>query len=88
MTTEWTRREGAVVSGIGRRGPRLDVTPRDPGLADFAGQWVAVKDGRVVASHPKASEVAKALLALGEDGEGAVLQRVAGPMEAVAIGMG
>ncbi len=76
------------MSAIGRRGPRLELTPRDPVLDEFAGQWVALKDGRVIASHPKASEVAKALLALGEAGEGAVLQRAAGPLEAVAIGMG
>lgn len=76
------------MSGIGRRGPRLDLIPRDPAVAAFPSQWVAVKDGRVIAHHPKASEVAKALLEMGEAGEGAVLQRSAGLLEAVAIGMG
>jgi Family of unknown function (DUF5678) len=62
--------------------PRLDV------LDDYAGEWVAVKDGKVIAHSPSSREVVRQMRKLGQKAQGAVLQRAAGSTEAPAVGLG
>lgn len=62
---------------------------RNPADLDrWAGQWVAVKDGRVVASAPTSRELVPAVQALGDAGRGAVAQYVPEYSDVIVIGLG
>lgn len=74
--------------GVGRRGPRVDPVPRARVLDEYAGEWVAIKDDKVIAHSPSSREVVRQMRVLGEEADGAVLQRAATPTEAVAVGLG
>lgn len=62
--------------------------PRLAELDSYVGNWVAVKDGQVVACAHNARELVPALHALGEQGQGAVAQYVPFPTQAIMIGVG
>ncbi len=57
-------------------------------LSAWAGMWVAVKDGAVVASAPMSAEIVATVRALGERGNGAVTQFVPPPSDVIVIGVG
>lgn len=76
------------VMGIARRGKRVQPVPRLQALDEYAGQWVAVKNGRVIAHSPSSREVVRQLRRMGPEAKGAVLQRAATPTEALAVGLG
>ncbi len=74
--------------GVSRRSPRITPVRRSSVLDEYAGQWVAVKDGRVIAHSYNSREVVRQMRRLGEAAEGAVLQRAPEPTEALAVGLG
>lgn len=74
--------------GIARKGTRMLPVRRSAVLETFEGQWVAVKGDRVLVHGPSAVDVVLKLRELGDEGSGAVLQRVATPQEALAVGLG
>jgi len=74
--------------GIGRRSTRLEPVRRPSVLDEYAGEWVAIKDGRVIAHSPSSRQVVRQMRKLGPAAEGAVLQRSATPTEALAVGLG
>jgi hypothetical protein len=74
--------------GIARGKGRMPAVPRPTSLDRYAGQWVAVKDGKVVAHARRSREVVAKMQALGSSADGAVLQRAAAPTDAVAVGLG
>jgi hypothetical protein len=57
-------------------------------LAAWAGMWVAVKDGDVVASAATSADIVRSVRALGERGRGAVTQFVPPPSDVIVIGVG
>lgn len=70
------------------RGRPVRPVPRLAVLDEYAGLWVAVKDGEVIAHAPTSRGVARELLRLGERAKGAVLQRVATAHEPLSVGLG
>jgi len=74
--------------GVARRGQRVDPIPRAQALDKHAGEWVAIKDGQVIAHSPSSREVVRQMRGLGTAAEGAILQRAATPTEALAVGLG
>lgn len=75
--------------GIAHRGPRIEpVRGRPVTLDEYAGQWVAVKDGEVIAHSPDPRSVVREMRRMGQAAEGAVLQRAPEPSEALAVGLG
>jgi hypothetical protein len=62
--------------------------PRNPDLDQWVGLWVAVKDGKVIASAHNSRELVPALRALGDAGRGAVAQYIPQPSDAITIGVG
>lgn len=67
---------------------RWEPERRPAELREFVGQWVAVKDGHVVAAAHTARELVPRLHALGARGRGAVAQYVPYPSDSVMIGVG
>jgi uncharacterized protein DUF5678 len=74
--------------GIARRSSRIEPVRRSSTLDAFAGQWVAVKDGRVIAHGFNSRDVVRQMRQMGRAAEGAVLQRAPKPDEALAVGLG
>jgi Ni/Co efflux regulator RcnB len=68
--------------------PRIQPAKRPAALDDYAGQWVALKDGRVIAHSPDARTVVREMRRMGRAAEGAVLQRASRPADALAVGLG
>ncbi len=54
----------------------------------WAGSWVAVKDGEVIAAAHNSRELVPAVRQLGARGRGAVAQFVPEPSDVVMIGVG
>lgn len=75
---------------ISRRSPRrLEPIRRPPDLDRWAGHWVALKQGEVIAAASTSSELAFRLRELGSKGEGAVTEYVRpGHEDAYAVGVG
>jgi len=76
------------MGGIARRSGKATLVPRPSVLDNYAGEWVAVKDGRVIAHSSSSREVVRQMKKLGPKAEGAVLQRAASAAEALAVGLG
>jgi Family of unknown function (DUF5678) len=74
--------------GVARGSDKIPPVPRAQVLDKYAGQWVAIKDGRVIAHSPSSREVVRQMRRLGAEAEGAILQRAAEPTEALAVGLG
>jgi hypothetical protein len=74
--------------GPGRRNHSVKPVPRLKALDQYSGEWVAVKDGVVIAHSPSSREVVRQLQRLGPDAKDAVLQRAATSTEAIALGLG
>lgn len=74
--------------GVARSGGRVEPERRLSDLDEFEGQWVAVKDGQVVAVAATSRALVYEVHKLGESGKGAVAQYVAPPTAAFMIGVG
>jgi len=76
--------------GMGRRRPPREIEPERllPGLEQWAGLWVAIKDGKVVAAAGSSRELVAEVRKLGAAGEGSVAQYVAPYSEEIVIGVG
>ena len=68
--------------GFGRPEPRPDE------LKDFAGMWVAVKDGHVVAAAPTSRALVYEVHKAGARGQGAVAQFVPKAQRSSVVGVG
>ena len=55
---------------------------------EFAGKWVAVKDGQIIACANNARELVPRLHEMGSKAEGAVAQYVPFHSDAIMIGVG
>jgi hypothetical protein len=73
---------------IARKSRPIQPARRPSALEAYAGQWVAVKDGVVIAHAPNSRDVVRQMRLMGPAAEGAVLQRAAQPDEALAVGLG
>lgn len=61
---------------------------RPADLRQYAGKWVAVKAGRVVASADTPADLVQRVKALGEEGRDAVAEYVAPPSSSLMVGVG
>lgn len=73
---------------VARSGKKVSPVPRDKALDAYTGQWVAIKDGVVVAHGRSSRDVVRQLHKMGAAGKGAVLHRAASPDEPLAVGLG
>ena len=74
--------------GVARSGPRIEPVRRPGVLDEYAGQWVAIKDGQVIAHSTDPRDVVGEMRRLGAASEGAVLQRAPEVSDALAVGLG
>jgi hypothetical protein len=73
---------------MNRPGDRVEPVRQPEGLDRWAGLWVAVKDGTVVAAAETSHALVKKVTELGPQARGAVAQFVPEPSDAIVIGMG
>ncbi|HEY0358792.1 MAG TPA: hypothetical protein VGD11_09430 [Mycobacteriales bacterium] len=73
---------------MAKRPERVEPERRLPGIDRWAGCWVAVKDGEVVAAAHSSRELVPVLQELGEKGRGAVAQYVPHRSDTIMIGVG
>ncbi len=66
----------------------LEPERQIPDLADWAGMWVAVKDGRVIAAAYNSRDLVPMLVEMGSAGRGAVAQYVPHRSNTIVIGVG
>jgi hypothetical protein len=80
----------AYLRGMGKYGHRSRVEPvrQLPGLLRWAGMWVAVKDGEVIAAAHNSRELVPMVKSKGEGARGAVAQYVPQPSDEIVIGVG
>ena len=76
--------------GISRSVPDGYIPPlrRPEGIEEYAGQWVAIASGKVIAAAGSSRELAVELRALGGEGQDAVMQYVRPPVAGYIIGVG
>jgi hypothetical protein len=74
--------------GHGRRQRRVKPERALPGLERWAGMWVAVKDGKVIAAAYNSRDLVPEVRKLGEAGHGAVAQFVPPHTDEIVIGVG
>lgn len=86
---ETVRRLYRWVVGVSRRHPGFDrPVPRLDDLDSFAGLWVAIKDGEVIATAPTSTRLVYEVQKLGPRGEDAVVELVQPASDAAAVGAG
>jgi hypothetical protein len=80
----------AYLCGMGSRRRKRHVEPERalPGLDQWSGMWVAVKDGKVIAAAHNSRDLVPMVRKLGEAGRGAVAQFVSPHTDEIVIGMG
>jgi hypothetical protein len=66
----------------------LEPERRLPDLDDWAGLWVAVKDGKVIAAAHSSRELVPKLVEMGPAGRGAVAQYVPRRSDTIVVGVG
>lgn len=72
-----------------RRGRRRAEPERAlPGLDQWSGMWVAVKDGKVIAAAHNSRDLVPMVRELGEAGKGAVAQFVPPHTDEIVVGVG
>jgi hypothetical protein len=59
-----------------------------PGLDQWSGMWVAVKDGKVIAAAHNSRDLVPMVRELGEAGKGAVAQFVPPHTDEIVVGVG
>jgi hypothetical protein len=83
----WNVRRYAGLMGVGHRPDReVRAVPHLDALDDYVGEWVAVKEGRVVAHAD--SSVALARIIRSSEIHGAVMQYVQPEAHAFIVGVG
>jgi len=92
-TTPWrVARQLAYLRGMGsvRRTEHMEPERRLPELDKWVGLWVAVKDGKVIATASTSLELVDAIHRLRPVGigKGAVAQYVPRPTDEIMIGVG
>lgn len=78
----------ACAMGTPREPQRLEPERRPAGIDCWAGMWVAVKDGEVIASANNSRDLVPMVRELGESGQGAVAQFVPYRTDDIVIGLG
>lgn len=75
--------------GVDRQ-PRRVISPVHAiaELDAHVGKWVAVREGKVIATAPSSTDLVEKLRALGVDGRGASAQYVAPPVAGYKVGVG
>jgi hypothetical protein len=72
-----------------RRGRRhIEPERALPGLDQWSGMWVAVKDGSVIAAAHNSRDLVPMVKELGEAGKGAVAQFVPPHTDEIVVGVG
>ena len=76
--------------GMGkRRKPQtVELERRPEGIDRWAGMWVAVKDGKVIAAAHNSRDLVPEVRSMGEAGRGAVAQFVPHRSDDIMIGVG
>lgn len=75
--------------GCGMARPeRLAPEPQPADLTRWAGCWVALKNGEVIAAAHNARELVPQLHEMGSSADGAVARYVPRPSDAIVIGVG
>lgn len=76
--------------GIARSRPEgyVPPMPRPEGIESYAGRWVAVAHGKVIAAADTSQELARAMRALGSEADDAAMQFVRPPVAGYIIGVG
>lgn len=74
--------------GRHRSSRRLGRVRQPSDLRTYAGSWVAIKDGQVVAAAPTSLDLVAEVKKLGVAGESSVAQYVAPHDDAIIIGVG
>ncbi len=59
-----------------------------PDIEEWAGLWIAVKNGEVLAAEEASRALVAKVLSMGERGRGAVSQFVPRPSNSIVIGVG
>jgi Family of unknown function (DUF5678) len=72
------------------RGARRKVEPerRPEGIDHWAGLWVAIKDGEVIAAAETSPKLVATVRSMGQSAAGAVAQYVPRRTEDIVIGVG
>jgi hypothetical protein len=71
------------------REPRtVEVERRPEGIDAWAGMWVAIKDGEVIAAAYNSRDLVPKVQSKGESGRGAVAQFVPHRSDTIVIGVG
>jgi uncharacterized NAD-dependent epimerase/dehydratase family protein len=80
----------AYLCGMGpaRRNRHVEPERTLPGLDQWAGLWVAVKDGKVIAAASNSRDLVPKVRELGDAGHGAVAQYVPPHTDDIVIGVG
>jgi hypothetical protein len=74
--------------GSRQRARRVEPERALPGLDQWSGMWIAVKDGRVIAAAHNSRDLVPMVRQLGEAGQGAVAQFVPPRTDEIVIGVG
>lgn len=90
MLLDWrVIRDWAYRRGMARtNSPHIEPVRRLAELDQYAGLWVAVKDGKVIASAQNSRELVPMIREIGAAGEGAVASFVPHRSEEIVIGVG
>jgi hypothetical protein len=81
-------RYGYLITKPPRRVNELAPVARPAALDGYVGKWVAVKEGRVVASADTGPKLVAKVKALGEEGVDAVAEYVAPASDSWMVGVG
>ncbi len=71
-----------------KRGPRQEASPPPAGADRYAGLWVGVKDGEVIAAASTTRELVYDLAKIGPGARGATMQRVPTAERGLLVGLG
>ena len=74
--------------GRGGRPRRVERERRPADLNEWAGMWVAVKNGKIIAAARTSRELVPQVKAMGDAGRGAVAQFVPRASDTIVIGVG
>lgn len=74
--------------GSGRPARHVEPERKLPDLDRWAGMWIAVKDGKVIAAAYDSRDLVPMVRQLGEAGKGAIAQFVSPHTDEIVIGVG
>lgn len=84
VVRDWAYRRGMTRKSA----PHVEPVRRPAEFDDFVGLWIAVKDGRVVATAHNSRDLVPRIREIGSAGEGAVARFVPNRSEEIVIGVG